>query len=172
MKKCGLRFFTSWENCRSILWPKISSFPVKQKSRGVRAYFQETPTVFRSLWLSAYPKRALSLDLGFYALEEKKWDFCCCCCCCYKTHWYEVKPNNTSWEILNTSQRKAWRGQYCSPFLTSVIPLISETLLTWGRLAGSGLYLHTVAPLKGKGCHLQSWSCFTSYLYLWFTGRP
>jgi len=44
---------------------------VKEKSREVRAHFQETPSVFKSSWLSTYPERALTLDLDFYALEEK-----------------------------------------------------------------------------------------------------
>ena len=44
---------------------------MKQKSREVRAHFQEIPSVLRSLWLSAYPERALALDPDFYALEEK-----------------------------------------------------------------------------------------------------
>lgn len=44
---------------------------MKEKTREVRAHFQEAPSVFRSLWLSACPERVLTLDLGSYALEEK-----------------------------------------------------------------------------------------------------
>lgn len=46
-------------------------FSCKGEIREVKTHFQETPSVFRSPWLSTFPERALTLDLDFYAPEEK-----------------------------------------------------------------------------------------------------
>lgn len=113
-----------------------------------------------SCWISAFECKGLKLNR-----------FLCCCHCCCKILWYEVKPAAPlgKYQMLHGGRPK--EANIMALFPCKSFHLF-QRLLTWVQPTGSGLCLHTVAPLKAKGCHLQSCCRFTSYLYLWFTGQP
>lgn len=105
--------------------------------------------------------------------KGRKWNWlfcCCCCCCCYKTlrrRWSQTHL----WGNIKHFTEKGLKRQTLQPFSHASHPINFRDTARVSE-AGGVSPLYTVAPPKVKGCHLQSWSCFTSYLHLWFTEKP
>lgn len=106
--------------------------------------------------------------------KGRKWNWifccCCCCCCCYKTL-CRMWSQTYLWGNIKHFTEKGLKRQILQPFSHTSHPINFRDTARMSE-AGGVRPLYTVAPPKVKGCHLQPWSCFTSYLYLWFTEKP
>lgn len=107
-----------------------------------------------------------------WSTKGRKWDwlFCCCGCCCYKPlrrRWSQT----CLWGNIKHFTEKGLKRQILQPFSHASHPINFRDTAPLSE-AGGVRPSYTVAPPKVKGCHSQSWSCFTSYLYLWFTEKP